>query len=211
MQSAFRALLLAAFAGCVGVRAQQLPSAPAPAPDPEGRVIEAAVEETHAHQNAGGEKLQVFSGSGIDWTGPRKTTLGGGWSASSLFTSNTNAANAGSGGRWYLNEGVSVRTVGGVTLSANAIGRRASQLPLSMMQAFGADGVLAGVGLSSLDQSPQLRFDTQLRVQKRLITRRGVTLDAVGEAFNLFRTVPFTSTDVALHPRAIRFGFLLTF
>jgi hypothetical protein len=119
------------------------------------------------------------------------------------------------GPTWRLKTGVRYEAPGGLQFSASAITRRGYSLPIAMVQPLGSDVQLPDSGNASLQSgAAPIRWDTELRIRKALISSEALDLAVVGEVFNLLNlnreAEPTTTTPVLTSP-TIRAGVLLGF
>ena len=132
-----------------------------------------------------------------------------------LWQADTARTTATVGPTWRLKAGVFYRLPGSVQFSASVVARRGYGLPLYMVQPLGSDVQMPEGGDASIESgSAPIRWETELRLRKTLMSSDALDLALVGEAFNLLNlnggAKPTPETPVPASP-TIRVGVFAGF
>ena len=156
----------------------------------------------------------VLTGPSWETQAGRPGTLGlsDRWTAKGTFQLGTMPSVAGLGPTWRLKGGATYRTLGGIELSANMLGRRGYALPVFAVEPLANNGMAPEVGMPMLGTSPTPTiWESELRVQKTVKSRGAVDVTLIGSVFGLGGTRTPSERATTLTSRTLRFGVVLGF
>jgi hypothetical protein len=168
------------------------------------RIVVAADPMTKHDARSDDERLSLSLSEGslkTDSLTDRAVHLGGPWSVKSRFVPRSGSSQAGFGSEWITKTTAHVQVGRFVQLGVGVIGRRGYDRPLFMAEPLGSDAIaFSGPGFYFDTSNAPFRWDTEVRITKRIASTRSVYVDAVGEALNLFSVTQPTSSSISSSP-----------